>query len=445
MNIQSGWFPLPIGAKLIPRCRLFSRTLQSPANSFCKFPPLQLVDVSFRSKEFSWTRQSRPFETPKSSGFSGLKARGGIIDKTKVDDIQQRNFYRPRIDDSGGGDNGGGRIFKGGGGDDDGGDDDFFDFNEGEDDGNKDGWLHQVFPENYSKVAIEAILDEWFHTITGLPLWLRSLVEMGLLSSQQLARFLTLDRRPNFVRNVFRNLPLGLQRELVGRLMADPAFIHKIIVDQVLCFTTTLAFEASTRGYKILNEFDLVSLNLVFMALSHGSLMWMLAPSRPGYVDSRVSFQKVIVSLPNNVFDKSTKQKQHTLGQRIKSAIAKATQLSGVGAIAGTTLSVLGNATVTWRSRQDPEFHPSLPLPSLYRSAAGFGIFMGIDRCLHYQLINGIDRYSFDRVPLLPIYLAVSTLVRAISHAIGKTDALGLMGLPTDLGIVQNHNLPTKL
>lgn len=89
----------------------------------------------------------------------------------------------------------------GGGGDDGGDDDDYFDFNEGDGEGGDgDGWLRQIFPENYSRIAIQAILDEWFRTVAGLPLWLRGMVEMGLFSSQQLARFFTMDARPNLVR-----------------------------------------------------------------------------------------------------------------------------------------------------------------------------------------------------------------------------------------------------
>jgi hypothetical protein len=82
----------------------------------------------------------------------------------------------PKLDEGGGGGGIGGKIFNGGGGGDDGGDDDDF-FNEGsgeEGDGDGDGGFFRVAqPELYDQITLNAVLSEWFRTVTDLPLILR--------------------------------------------------------------------------------------------------------------------------------------------------------------------------------------------------------------------------------------------------------------------------------
>jgi len=375
----------------------------------------------------------------------GSRGGGATLEKSKVSFKQEAKSFQPRIDDNGGGGSNGGKIFNGGGGGDDGGDDDdYFDFNEDGEGGDGDGWLRQIFPENYSRIAIQAILEEWFRTVAGLPLWLRGMVEMGLFSSQQLARFFTLDMRPSLVRNLSRNLPVGFQRELVGRLMADPAFVQKMMVDQAVCVGVSLSFEAAQRGDRFMKELDLVAANTLSMSVAHGTLMWMLAPSRSFGAAYKLPFQEMLASLPNNVFDKSTKHKQFTLGQRAMSAVAKAAELSAVGALAGTSMSLLGNAAVSVRRTQDPGFTPSVPVPGLATSAAGGGAFMGLHANLRYQVLNGLERYAFERAPILPIYLALSTALRTASAVMSKDHQLAFMGLPTGLRPVEGASSSKK-
>lgn len=54
------------------------------------------------------------------------------------------------------------------------------------------------------------MLHEWGHTIASLPLILQTAVQMGLISSAQLARFCAMDNRPNVTRWIARHLPIGV-------------------------------------------------------------------------------------------------------------------------------------------------------------------------------------------------------------------------------------------
>lgn len=239
--------------------------------------------------------------------------------------------------------------------------------------------------------------------------------------------------RPSLVRNVSRSLPVDVQRELVGRLMADPAFVNKLLVDQGLTITLSLLWESVQRGPNFSKELDYVAVNTAALCLANGMGMWLLAPSRSFGSAYKLPFQEMLANLPNNVFDKSTKHKQFTLAQRASSAVAKAAELSAVGALAGATMSGAGQAITALRRRADPSFTPSVPVAPTQQSALGLAAFMALIGNGRYQLLNGLDRYAFERASILPVYLATSTLARTVAHY-GTTDVrLAAQGLPQGL------------
>ena len=105
----------------------------------------------------------------------------------------------PKLSDGDNGGNNGGKINNGGGGGDgdEGDDDDWFDEEDG--DGDEGGYisLREGIPETFEREAIQAVLSEWFKTIASLPAGLRMAVEMGVVSSAQLVRFMSVDVRPS--------------------------------------------------------------------------------------------------------------------------------------------------------------------------------------------------------------------------------------------------------
>ena len=64
-----------------------------------------------------------------------------------------------------------------------------------------------VLAQLYDEASINAVLQEWFRTVADLPLILRQAVSMGLFSSAQLVRFLSMDVRPSVTRAVTRRMP----------------------------------------------------------------------------------------------------------------------------------------------------------------------------------------------------------------------------------------------
>jgi hypothetical protein len=127
----------------------------------------------------------------------------------------------PKLDDGGsGGDDGKHNHHGGGGGDGDGGDDDDYFGGEGDGEGDGqgggggggDGFFRTALPELYDRLTIGAVLQEWYKTVAELPLFIRRAVEMGLFSSAQLVRFLSMDVRPGVARSVSRTLPAEVSR-----------------------------------------------------------------------------------------------------------------------------------------------------------------------------------------------------------------------------------------
>merc|ERR1711939_145531 len=183
----------------------------------------------------------------------------------------------------------------------------FFDFNEDQND-NHDGWFRRAFPYNYDQLAIQAVVQEWMCKIRGFPFWLHRLASLGLFSTQHLTRFLTIDTKPNYLRNIYRKLPRKLQLEFISRLVADPGFFNKLAFEQLLTLVRTLYIELSQREKKFFEELDIVVINLFFSGLVNALLMWKTAPSRTFTSTNRIPLQTIFGSLPKIFFDKSSKQ-----------------------------------------------------------------------------------------------------------------------------------------
>lgn len=113
-----------------------------------------------------------------------------------------------------------------------------------------------------------------------MPAMLRRAVDMGLFSSAQLVRFLSMDVRPNTTRAVQRSLPMSLSRAFVGRMMADPAFFHKLLMENMLAFGFGLAYEIKMRRHRLMREWDLALIHITGLMAATTAGVWMIAPNR---------------------------------------------------------------------------------------------------------------------------------------------------------------------
>lgn len=68
------------------------------------------------------------------------------------------------------------------------------------------------------------------------------------MSSAQLARFMSIDARPTIARLLSRLAPSELSRAFIGRMMADPAFIFKAVLEQAVTVGAAAHWEWKKRG-----------------------------------------------------------------------------------------------------------------------------------------------------------------------------------------------------
>jgi hypothetical protein len=343
----------------------------------------------------------------------------------------------PKLDDGGsGGDIGKHNHNGGGGGGDDGDDDDYFaegdDEGDGEGQGKKaDSFFRTAIPELYDRLAIGALLQEWYRTIADLPAFIRRAVELGLFSSAQLVRFLSMDVRPGLTRSASRVLSPSWAREFVGRLMADPAFMQKMVLEQVMAAGFSMYHEYKTRGANFKKELDLALINTLGVVMAVGASVWVTAPSRSFGSTHKFPFQKMLAELPHNVFDASGPLRTYTTKLRVSGFFATMAQLSAVGCLAGGATTLASQAAVALRQRNDPEFAPSVPVPELARASGGLAAFFAVNANTRYQLLGGMDRYLFGHSNYLWTYLGFTGVARLVSNAVGELSRPVWQGLTT--------------
>lgn len=373
--------------------------------------------------------------------FGSGSSLGMVLEKSKMEFVMPTPPQQaPKLDDGGSGGDSGKNIHNGGGGGDgDGGDDDDY-FGEGDGDGDGDGqgggggdgFFRTALPELYDKLTIGAVLQEWYKTIADLPLFIRRAVEMGLFSSAQLVRFLSMDVRPNVTRSVSRALPSEWARSFVGRLMADPAFIQKLAFEQIVAFSSSMFYEWRVRGENFNKEIDLALINSIGMMAAVGATVWITAPSRAYGAVHRFPWQQMLANLPHCVFDASGPLRHYTNTARLGGFFASMAQLSAVGALTGGATALASQLAVNLHQKADPEYVPSVPVADAGRSSAGLGAFFAVNANTRYQLLGGMDRYLFNHTNYLWTYLGFSLISRGMFAGVGEMSRPWWQGLSTD-------------
>ncbi|XP_002975039.2 protein RETICULATA-RELATED 1, chloroplastic [Selaginella moellendorffii] len=358
---------------------------------------------------------------------------GATLEKSKLDlSSTSSTKSRPQLED---GDNGG-NIGKGnrhGGGDsgDDGGDDDaYFGDGDEEEDGGNDGLFGKriIVPEIFDRKILEAVMKEWYRTMSDLPLGFKQAFELGLVSSAQLVRFFSMSARPTFSRALYRLFPPSLPR-----MLADPSWYpYKICLEQLATIGYGCWWEYQRRGERIKDEWDLALCNVLTLAACNLAVVWSLAPTRSYGSTFKYEFQNVLQKLPNNIFDKSYSMRNYNMGQRLCSFFYKAGVLGFFGAFLGAAGAGLSKACITLRKQRGASDESSVPLPSVQTSALGYGAFLGLSGNLRYQLVYGAERAMQEHLNHLGVVILCSSALRLLSIRVGDASRVALLGLDSD-------------
>ncbi|XP_009630601.1 uncharacterized protein LOC107780410 [Nicotiana tabacum] len=392
---------------VLERCFQASPSLDSPASSSVMYAPVM-----------------------KGGKYGAFGAT--TLEKSKLDLTQQKQTRSsPELSTGGGGGNMGKNLNHGGGdGGDDGGDDDdyFDDFDDG-DEGDEGGLFRRrmILQELFDRKFVDAVLNEWQKTMIDLPAGLRQAYEMGLVSSAQMVKFLAINARPTMERSISRLLPPGLSRAFIGRKIADPAFVYKLLLEQATTIGCSVWWEIKNRKERIKQEWDLALLNVLTVTACNAAVVWTLAPCHSYGNTFRFDLQNTLQKLPNNIFEKSYPLREFDLQKRIHSFFYKAAELCMVGLSAGAVQGGLSNLLASKK-----EGRLSVSIPSVSSNALGYGAFLGVYANLRYQLLNGFDRAVISYFDVIGVALFFSTAMRALNVQVGETSRLAWLGVEVD-------------
>ncbi|KAH6768795.1 plant/protein [Perilla frutescens var. frutescens] len=380
-----------------------------------------------------------PSTPPSSSVEFGPTMKGGqygafgavTLEKSKLDMSKKEVKTSPQIDTGGGGSNKGKGLSHGGGdgGDDGGDDDDYFDnFDEG-DEGDEGGPFRRriILEELFDKKFVDAVLYEWQKTIMDLPAGLRQAYEMGMVSSAQLVKFLAISARPTTARFISRSLPQGLSRAFIGRMIADPAFLGRLLLEQATTIGCSVWWEIQNRKERIKQEWDLALINVLTVTACNAIVVWSLAPCRSYGNTFQTDLQNTLQKLPNNIFETSYKFRDFDLQKRLLSFLYRAAELSMVGFTAGAAQGALSNLAASKK-----EGRLSVTIPSVSTNALGYGAFLGLYANLRYQLLCGFDRATVNYFDVIGVALFFSTALRVLNVQVGETSRMAWLGIEAD-------------
>ncbi|XP_041995320.1 protein RETICULATA-RELATED 1, chloroplastic-like isoform X2 [Salvia splendens] len=287
------------------------------------------------------------------------------------------DFEEPKLDDGGDGDGGGG-----GEGDDGGGG------GEGEDRGGEDEFGPIV---NYEEVLMEA---ESRGVVLPADLIEAAKTE-GLLT-----RYLDLQSAGWPLGFLMRNCSM-----LRNRMMADPSFLFKVGTEVVIDSCCATVAEYRKRGKEFWAEFELYMADLLVGIVVDVALVGMLAPyARIGKKQIRGgsgflgSMQLATAALPSSVFEAERPGVKFSLQQRAASLFYKGVLYGAVGFGCGIIGQGIANTIMTAK-RSIKKSEEDIPVPPLIKSAALWGVFLGISSNVRYQIINGLENLVEARIP----------------------------------------------
>ncbi|CAA0404631.1 unnamed protein product [Arabidopsis thaliana] len=364
------------------------------------------------------------------------------LEKGKLDMTQKISETSPEIATGGGGGNIGKSINNGGGdgGDDNGDDDDYFDEFDDGDEGDDDGLFRRrmFLAEIFDRKFVDAVLNEWQKTMMDLPAGLRQAYEMGLVSSAQMVKFLAINARPTTTRMISRALPQGLSRAFVGRMLADPAFLYKLLLEQAATVGCSVWWEVKNRKNRLKEEWDLALINVLTVSACNAAAVWLLAPCRSYGNTFRFDLQNTLQKLPNNLFEMSYPLREFDLQKRFHSLFYKAAELSILGLAAGTLQGSLSNFLAGKKKNR-----VSVTVPSISTNALGYGAFLGIYANLRYQLLCGFERGVSSHFDVIGVALFFGTALRIMNVQLGEKSRQVWLGVEAD-PLAQSDDLLAK-
>ncbi|KAG9444121.1 hypothetical protein H6P81_015461 [Aristolochia fimbriata] len=224
--------------------------------------------------------------------------------------------------------------------------------------------------------------------------------------------------------------PLGIAVRscslLRNRMLADPAFLFKIGTEIVIDTCCATFAEVQKRGKDFWAEFELYLADVLVGVVVNIALVGLLAPyARFGHPTASKGFfgriQHTCAALPSSVFEAERPGCRFSVQQRIGTYFYKGLLYTGVGFFCGIIGQGIANLIMTAK-RSIKKSEEDIPVPPLVKSAALWGVFLGVSSNTRYQIINGLEQLVeaspvAKRVP--PVAMAFTVGVRFANNIYG--------------------------
>ncbi|KAE8665157.1 GNS1/SUR4 membrane protein family [Hibiscus syriacus] len=191
-------------------------------------------------------------------------------------------------------------------------------------------------------------------------------------------------KRPTTSRFISRTLPQGMAWAFIGRMLADPAFLYRLLLEEVATIGSSVWWEVKNRKDRIKQEWDLALINVLTVTACNALVVWSLAPRHSYGNTFWFDLQNTLQKLPNNIFERSYPLREFDLQKRIHSLCYKAAELSIVGLTAEAVQGSLSNILSSIKKEK-------------------------------YQLLCGFDQAMVSHFDVIGVALLFSTAVRVYS------------------------------
>ncbi|XP_031104048.1 protein RETICULATA, chloroplastic [Ipomoea triloba] len=183
---------------------------------------------------------------------------------------------------------------------------------------------------------------------------------------------------------------------LRNRMLADPSFLFKVGTEIVIDTTCATFAEVQKRGKDFWAEFELYAADMLVGVVVNVALVGLLAPyARIGQPSASQGFlgrlQRAYGALPSSVFEAERPGCKFTVNQRIAAYFYKGILYGFVGFGCGIIGQGIANLIMTAKRNVKKSEH-DIPVPPLIKSAALWGVFLGVSSNTRLQIVTGLER-----------------------------------------------------
>ncbi|WKA00702.1 hypothetical protein VitviT2T_019038 [Vitis vinifera] len=252
----------------------------------------------------------------------------------------------------------------------------------------------------FDRAEVARVMNAAGRRRDALPQDLQKGLDLGLVSPEVLQNFFDLEQYP---------LISELTHRFQGfreRLLADPKFLHRLAIEEVISITTTLLAQYERRKENFFEELDYVITDTLRGSVVDFFTVWLPAPTLSflSYADEMNApdgidaLKGLLGSIPDNAFQKNLAGKDWNLSHRVASVLFGGVKLASVGFISSIGAVAASNTLYAVRKILNPALivNQQNKRSPIFKTAFVYGCFLGISANLRYQIIAGVVEHRFS-------------------------------------------------